>query len=163
MEIAVGTGLNLPLYGDDVVSVIGIDLSERMPALARERVEDQKLAGRVELRRDDAQCLDLPDGCADTVVSTFTLCSIPNEEAALREAFRILRPGGRMVMAEHGPSSNLFIRTMMHLIEPLIVRLSADHLTRDPRGPLRRAGFRIEHVARGRMGVSFRIVAVRPE
>lgn len=163
VEIAVGTGLNLPLYPEEVVSVVGIDLSDGMLAVARRRVEDEKLGDRVELRRADAQCLDLPDACADTVVSTFTLCSIPDADAAVREAFRMLRPGGRFVLAEHGPSSNLAVRTLMRLVEPLVLRLSADHLTRDPRPILTRAGFRIEHVARGRLGVSFRVVAVRPE
>ncbi|MEV5569222.1 methyltransferase domain-containing protein [Spirillospora sp. NPDC052269] len=163
VEIAVGTGLNLPLYPEAARSVVGIDLSEAMLDVARKRVEEEKLGDRVELRRDDAQHLHLPDGCADTVVSTFTLCSIPDADAAVREAFRLLRPGGRFVLAEHGPSSNIAVRTLMRLVEPLILRLSADHLTRDPRPMLSRAGFRIEHVTRGRLGVSFRILAVRPE
>ncbi|MFC4910591.1 class I SAM-dependent methyltransferase [Actinomadura gamaensis] len=163
VEIAVGTGLNLPLYPEAVVSVIGIDLSERMLAIARRRAEDEKLGDRIELRQGDVQRLDLRDGCADTVVSTFTLCSIPDADAAVREAFRVLRPGGRFVLAEHGPSSNVFVRALMRLVEPLAVRFSADHLTRDPRPLLRGAGFRIEFVARARLGVSFRVVAVRPE
>ncbi|RFU36991.1 methyltransferase domain-containing protein [Actinomadura logoneensis] len=163
VEIAVGTGLNLPLYPDEVVSVVGIDLSEAMLAVARERVRDEKLGDRVELRRGDVQRAGLPDGCADTVVSTFTLCSIPDADAAVGEAYRMLRPGGRFVLAEHGPSSNLVVRTLMRAVEPLVVRFSADHLTRDPRPMLRRAGFRVEQVERGRLGVSFRILAVRPE
>ncbi|MEV4252294.1 methyltransferase domain-containing protein [Spirillospora sp. NPDC049652] len=163
VEIAVGTGLNLPLYPEEVVSVVGFDLSEAMLAVARERVEDGKLGDRVELRRADAQRPGLPDACADTVVSTFTLCSIPDADAAVGEAFRMLRPGGRFVLAEHGPSSNFAVRMLMRVLEPLIIRLSADHLTRDPRPMLRRAGFRVEQVERGRLGVSFRILAVRPE
>jgi len=64
VEIAVGTGLNLPLYGPAVGHVIGVDLSEGMLEVARQRVADEHLDG-VALRHGDVQALDLPDGCAD--------------------------------------------------------------------------------------------------
>ncbi|MFF3442899.1 class I SAM-dependent methyltransferase [Streptosporangium sp. NPDC002721] len=161
VEIAVGTGLNLPLYGADV-EVIGIELSERMLELARRRVARDALGERVELRQGDVQRLELPDGSADTVLSTFTMCTIPDPAAAAREAYRVLRPGGRFVLAEHGPSSNPIIRAGMRLVEPAFVRFEADYLTRDPRPFLERAGFRIESVSRMARGVSFRVLAVRP-
>ncbi|MER5647413.1 methyltransferase domain-containing protein [Streptosporangium sp. NPDC002524] len=161
VEIAVGTGLNLPLY-DAGVTVVGIELSERMLELARRRVAREGLGERVELRQGDVQRLDLPDGLADTVLSTFTMCTIPDPVAAAREAYRVLRPGGRFVLAEHGPSSNRLIRAGMRLVEPALVRFEADHLTRDPRPFLERAGFRIESVSRMTRGVSFRVLAVRP-
>ncbi|MFB9675495.1 class I SAM-dependent methyltransferase [Streptosporangium vulgare] len=161
VEIAVGTGLNLPLYDADV-TVIGIELSERMLELARRRVARDGLGERVELRQGDVQHLDLPDGSADTVLSTFTMCTIPDPVAAAREAYRVLKPGGRFVLAEHGPSSNPIIRAGMRLVEPAFVRFEADHLTRDPRPFLEQAGFRIESVSRMTRGVSFRILAVRP-
>ncbi|MBB2748410.1 UNVERIFIED_ORG: ubiquinone/menaquinone biosynthesis C-methylase UbiE [Microbispora rosea subsp. rosea] len=109
VELAVGTGLNLPLYGAGT-TVVGIELSERMLELARRRVAEAGLGERVELRQGDVQRLDLPDGVADTVLSTFTMCTIPDPLAAAREAYRMLRPGGRFVLAEHGPSSNPVIR-----------------------------------------------------
>jgi ubiquinone/menaquinone biosynthesis C-methylase UbiE len=158
VEIAVGTGLNLPLYPADV-TVIGIELSEQMLLRARRRAAEAKL--RVDLRQGDAQALDLPDACADTVVSTFTLCSIPDPAAAVREAYRILRPGGRMVLAEHGPSSNVLLRGAMRLAEPATVRFGADHLTRDPRPLLSQAGFHLDEVHREKSGVSFRVLATR--
>ena len=161
VEIAVGTGLNLPLYSADT-QVIGIELSEQMLKLARRRVVEAGLGDRVELRQGDVQALELDDGCADTVVSTFTICTIPNPAAAIDEARRVLRPGGRFVLAEHGPSSVTLIRAGMRLLEPLTVRLGADHLTRDPRPLLERAGFEIETVARAKAGISFRIAATRP-
>lgn len=160
VEIAIGTGLNLPLYPPDV-TVIGIELSEQMLVLAHRRAAEAGLADRVELRLGDVQALDLPDGCADTVVSTFTLCSIPDPGAAVREAYRILRPSGQMVLAEHGPSSNAIIRAGMRLIDPLAVRFGADHLTRDPRPLLEQAGFRIDTVDRASVGISFRVLATR--
>ncbi|MEO3860663.1 methyltransferase domain-containing protein [Acrocarpospora sp. B8E8] len=161
VEIAVGTGLNLPLYGPDV-TVVGIELSEPMLELARRRVARLGLGERVELRQGDVQHLELPDGIADTVLSTFTMCTIPDPAAAAREAYRVLKPGGRFVLAEHGPSSNLIIRAGMRLVEPLFVRFAADYLTRDPRPFLEQAGFQIESVSRMTRGVSFRVVAVRP-
>ncbi|MBW0106307.1 methyltransferase domain-containing protein, partial [Pseudonocardia sp. KRD-291] len=106
VEIAVGTGLNLPLYSPLVSRVVGVELSEGMLALARQRVDDEAL-DRVELRQGDVQDLDLPDHSTDTVLSTFTFCSIPDPAAAARAAYRVLVPGGRFVLAEHGPSRHV--------------------------------------------------------
>ncbi|MEV4455043.1 methyltransferase domain-containing protein [Microbispora sp. NPDC049633] len=161
VEIAVGTGLNLPLY-DAGTTVVGIELSERMLELARRRAARAGLGERVELRQGDVQRLDLADGVADTVVSTFTMCTIPDPAAAAREAHRVLRPGGRFVLAEHGPSSNPVIRAGMRLAEPLFVRSAADYLTRDPRPFLEQAGFELESVTRTTRGIGFRVLAVRP-
>ncbi|WP_182907627.1 class I SAM-dependent methyltransferase [Microbispora sp. H13382] len=161
VEIAVGTGLNLPLY-DAGTTVVGIELSERMLELARRRAARAGLGERVRLRQGDVQRLDLADGVADTVVSTFTMCTIPDPAAAAREAHRVLRPGGRFVLAEHGPSSNRVIRAGMRLAEPLFVRFAADYLTRDPRPFLEQAGFELESVTRTTRGIGFRVLAVRP-
>jgi ubiquinone/menaquinone biosynthesis C-methylase UbiE len=161
VEIAVGTGLNLPLYAEEV-TVIGVELSEGMLDIARRRVTEADLADRVELRLGDVQALDLPDASADTVLSTFTMCTIPDPAAAMREAYRVLRPGGRFVLAEHGPSSCPVLRSMMRVAERLTVRFAADHLTRDPTPLLTEAGFRVESVSRARLGISFRVLATRP-
>lgn len=160
VEIAVGTGLNLPLYPENV-TVVGIDLSDRMLDVARRRVTEHSLSERVELRQGDVQALDLPDGSADTVVSTFTLCTIPDPLAAAREAYRVLRPGGRFVLAEHGPATNVLLRAGLRLAERLTLRVAADHLTRDPTRAVTSAGFRIDSVRRARAGISFRVLATR--
>lgn len=162
VEIAVGSGLNLPLYGPDVEGIIGVDLSEGMLELARRKVADGGL-DRVELRRGDVQALDLPDTCADTVVSTFTFCTIPDPGLAAAEAFRVLVPGGRFVLAEHGPSTNRVGRALMRAAEPLTLRFGADHLTRDPVPYLESAGFTVDEVHRGgRGGIVFRVLAHKP-
>jgi len=163
VELGVGTGLNLPRYGDRVERVIGVDVSEGMLGVARRRVADHGLRG-VELRKGDAQALDLPDATADTVVSTFTFCTIPDPGAASREAHRVLRPGGTFVLAEHGPPTHPLARAVMRAAEPLSILLAADHLTRDPVPYLERAGFTVSEVHRGGLGgMVFRVLARRDD
>ncbi|MDR7299868.1 class I SAM-dependent methyltransferase [Haloactinomyces albus] len=161
IEIAVGTGLNLPLYPAEA-TVVGIELSERMLQLAHERVATEALADRVELRQGDVQALPFPDASADTVVSTFTICTIPDPAAAVREAYRVLRPGGRCVLVEHGPSDKAIVRAGMRLAEYGTARFAADHLTRDPVPLLEQAGFRIDAVSRAKAGIAFHVLADRP-
>ncbi|MCJ0902211.1 class I SAM-dependent methyltransferase [Rhodococcus sp. ARC_M6] len=163
VEIAVGTGLNLPLYGKDVDYVIGVDISNAMLERARIKVAEGVNIS-VDLRHGDAQELDLPDECVDTLVSTYSFCTIPDPGRAAAEAFRVLVPGGRFVLAEHGPSTNVVARAVMKIVEPLFVRFGADHLTRDPVGYLEDEGFLIDEVRRsGRGGVVFRVVARKPD
>ncbi len=159
IELAVGTGLNLPLYGAEVERVIGVDLSNEMLDVARHRVVSKGLE-RVELRHGDVQDLDLPEESADTVLSTFTFCTIADPLAASRQAYRVLRPGGRFLLAEHGPSTHAMVRAVMRAIEPLSIRFGADHLTRDPVPYLKTAGFTVDEVHRsGPGGVAFRVLA----
>jgi ubiquinone/menaquinone biosynthesis C-methylase UbiE len=159
LEIAVGTGLNLPLYGPAVSAVTGIDLSEGMLALARQRITDHHLA-HCEVRRGDVQALDLPDESVDTVVSTLTYCTIPDPALASAEALRVLVPGGRFVLAEHGPSTNRVLSWFMRAVEPLTLKFEADHLVRDPVPYLEAAGFVVDSVDRtGLGGTCFRVLA----
>lgn len=159
IEIGLGTGLNLPLYGPAVHHVTGIELSEGMLAIARQRTSGQEL-GNVELRQGDAQALDLPPKCADTVISTFTFCTIRDPLAASREAYRVLRPGGAFILAEHGPPRHRMAFVLMRAIEPWSVRFCADHLTRNPVSYLAAAGFAVSEVLRGGPdGIVFRILA----
>ena len=159
VEIGVGTGLNLPLYGPAVHHVTGIELSDGMLAIARKRAAAQGLRN-VELRQGNAQALDLPAESADTVNSTFTFCTIPDPLAASREAYRVLRPGGAFVLAEHGPSRHAIALAVMRAIEPWSVRFGADHLTRNPVPYLTAAGFTVSEVIRGGPGgIVFRILA----
>ena len=100
LEIGIGSGLNLPFYSRNVARVIGLEPSARLLAMAR-RVE-RAGNGSVEFIEGSAEAIPLPDASVDTVVTTWTLCSIPDALRALRDMRRVLRPGGRPSFVEHG-------------------------------------------------------------
>jgi ubiquinone/menaquinone biosynthesis C-methylase UbiE len=163
LELCVGTGLNLPLYPDDVVRIVGVDLSDAMLERARARVSAAGLDGRVELRCGDAQDLDLPDGSVDTVVSTYSMCTLADPVAVLREARRVLAPGGRLVLVEHGPARGRMLRGVQRLLNPIAVRWQADDLLREPRALVTAAGFVVTEADQaGFGGVVHRVAADRP-
>ena len=105
LEIGIGSGLNLPLYGDAVEEVIGIDISPELLAMA-ERAAAMVSRRRLRVRLLEGSAERLPciiaDGSVDTVVVTWALCSVPDATAALAEAHRVLRPGGSIRFVEHG-------------------------------------------------------------
>jgi ubiquinone/menaquinone biosynthesis C-methylase UbiE len=104
LEIGVGSGQNLPLYGSVVDHVCAIDPSAEPLRLARNRIADVPVP--VSLVRASAEQLPFANAVFDTIVTTWTLCSIPNPVAALIEMRRVLKPGGKLVFVEHGLSQN---------------------------------------------------------
>jgi ubiquinone/menaquinone biosynthesis C-methylase UbiE len=102
LEIGVGSGLNLPIYGAAVDQVFGIDPSPKLLALASKRAKAALIP--VSLVRASAEELPFANAAFDTLVMTWTLCSIPNPNAALAEMRRVLKPGGRLLYVEHGLS-----------------------------------------------------------
>lgn len=158
LEIAIGTGRNLPLYPAEV-RLTGIELSPAMLAVARGRA--QELGRTVDLRVGDAQALAFPDASFDTVVRTLALCTIPDDRGAVAEAVRVLRPGGRLLLLEHVRSPLKSVRAVQQLLEPLFVRFLADHLVRDPLDYLASEGLEVERVERSRWGIVERIAAIK--
>lgn len=159
LEIAVGTGRNLPYYPAGV-TLTGIDLSAAMLDLARARAHE--LGRDVDLRVADAQALPFPDESFDTVVCTLALCTIPDEAKAVQEARRVLRRGGQFVFLEHVRSPVLPVRAVQRVLDGLSVRYEGDHLLREPLDPLRAGGFEILTVERSKLGLVERGVARKP-
>ena len=159
LEIAAGTARNLPFYPDDV-RLTEIELSPEMLAIAKER--QAKLGREADLRIGDAQALEFPDRSFDTVVCTLGLCTIPDERRAIREVFRVLRPGGRFLLLEHVRSPSTPVRAIQRVLDPLAVRFEADHLVREPLDHLEREGFEVERVERSKWGIVERVAARRP-
>ena len=164
LELAVGTGLNLTLYPQGVRHVLGVELSERMVGLARARISEAGIGDRIEVTQGDVQNLDLPGESFDTVLSTYTVCTIPSPEAALAEAWRVLRPGGRLIMVEHGPAARQWVRAGQRVINPLSIRFQADHILRDPVPFAVDAGFEVvDSEQTGWSGLVYRVVTAKPQ
>lgn len=147
LEIGVGTGLNLPHYPESVQSLTAIDPSEGMLRRARRRTAASPL--EVTLIKDDAEELPFRDHQFDAVVSTWTLCTIPNVRQALVEARRVLKPEGRFFFLEHGLATNSRDRRLQDLFNPLNRRVSCGcNLNRDIGCLVTEAGFRIVELHR---------------
>ena len=160
LEIAIGTGRNLPHYPSDV-RLTGVELSPAMLDVARARARG--LVRDVDLRVGDAQALDFADDSFDTVVCTLSLCTIPDERAAVAEVGRVLRPGGRFLLLEHVRSPLTPVRLGQRLLDPLAVRFQADHLLREPLEHLQAEGFKLEQVERSKLGIVERVAARKPQ
>ena len=156
LEIAVGTGRNFPHYRPEL-RITGQDVSPAMLEIARARA--RALGREVDLCVGDAQDLPFAGERFDSVVSTLALCTIPEERRALAEAWRVLRPGGRLILLEHVRSPQPLVRVLQRLLDPLAVRCAGDHLLRDPLDHLANLGFSIEYCARSRAGIVERLVA----
>ena len=159
LEIAAGTARNLPFYPDQL-SVTAVELSPEMAQLGRDRAT--ALGRELDMRVGDAEALDFPAESFDTVVCTVGLCTIPDDAAAIREATRVLRPGGRLLLAEHVRSPNPLVRAVQTLLDPLTFRFGGDHLLREPLDHLRAEGFELEQIDRRRAGWVELISARRP-
>jgi ubiquinone/menaquinone biosynthesis C-methylase UbiE len=131
-----------------------------MAELGRRRAEE--LGRRMDLRVGDAEDLDFADESFDTVVCTYGLCTIPDDRGALREAKRVLRPGGRILLAEHVRSPNPLVRTIQRLIDPLAHRFGGDHLLREPLELLADEGFEVEELRRLKAGYVELVAARKP-
>jgi ubiquinone/menaquinone biosynthesis C-methylase UbiE len=142
LEIGIGTGLNLAHYDKTRVDhVVGLDPGVEMHALARRRARAAGIT--VELVALSAERIPFEDGAFDTVLSTYTLCTIPDPVAALKEMRRVLKPGGQLIFCEHGLAGDASVRAWQHRLTPAWSRLAGGcQLDRDIPGLLRQAGLR---------------------
>jgi ubiquinone/menaquinone biosynthesis C-methylase UbiE len=142
VEIGFGSGLNVPFYPAAVTDVAAVEPSDVGWKLAGKRLS----ATSIPVRRSglDGQSLPFADDSFDAAVSTWTLCTIPDVAAALRELRRVLRPGGTLHFVEHGLAPDERVRRWQRRLEPMQKRLFAGcHLTRPPVEMLTTAGFTI--------------------
>lgn len=146
LEPGVGTGLNLPLYdAGKVKHVIGIDPAAPFLDLARRRARQAPVP--VELLQGTAEALPLEDNSVDTVLLTYTGCSIPRLQAALAEFRRVLKPSGRLLLCEHGLAAEPRVRRFQDAVNPVWRTLAGGcNLNRDMAQQLKEAGFAIEHM-----------------
>jgi ubiquinone/menaquinone biosynthesis C-methylase UbiE len=121
LEIGFGSGLNLPFYPKGVERVLAVEPSD----LAWRLAEPRRAAGTPPVERVglDGARLPVPDASVDAVVSTFTLCTVPEAETALAEIRRVLRPGGRLHFLEHGRAPEESVRRWQARLQPLQSRM----------------------------------------
>ena len=143
LEIGVGSGLNFPHYDTSKVrKVWGLEPSEGMRQLARKNLGDSTL--EVEMIDLPGEEIPLDANSVDTVLVTYTLCTIPDARAALRGMGRVLRPGGKLLFCEHGLAPDAGVQKWQHRINPTWRRLGGGcNVNRDIPGLLESSGFRV--------------------
>lgn len=146
LEIGVGSGLNLPLYTNRATEVLGLDPHPRLLAMAsaKPRCVPSKLI------EGSAESIPLDDDSVDTVVSTWSLCTIPNVVAALAEIRRVIKRDGQLLFVEHGLASEDRVRKWQDRLTPVWKRAAGGcHLNRPIASLVEGAGFRILQMETG--------------
>jgi ubiquinone/menaquinone biosynthesis C-methylase UbiE len=150
LEIGIGSGLNLPLYGSTVRAVIALEPSAELLRMARRRAASAIVP--VEFLEGSAETLPLDDGSVDTVVTTWTLCTIPDAPRALAEMRRVLKPDGALLFVEHGRAPEPGVARRQDRLDPLWSRFAGGcHLNRKMDELISGGGFRIERLVHARL------------
>ena len=142
LEVGVGSGLNLPFYGTGVARLYGLDPSEELLKMARKKARGVTLP--VEFLAHSGEEIPLDDGSVDTVVTTWTLCTIPDPVRALKEMRRVLKRGGTLLFAEHGLAPEARVQGWQQRLNPLWGRITGGcNLNRKMDALIEAGGFRI--------------------
>ena len=145
LEVGLGSGLNLPFYSPAVERLYGLDPSLELQTMARRRARDARLP--VEFIAGSGERIPMEDETVDAVVTTWTLCSIPDPVRALTEMRRVLNPGGRLIFIEHGRSPDARVVSWQDRLTPVWRRLAGGcHLNRKIDALILAAGFRIAQI-----------------
>jgi ubiquinone/menaquinone biosynthesis C-methylase UbiE len=143
LEIGIGSGLNLQFYSSAVNQVYGVD-----PSVELQRMASKRAAGKpfevTFLRQSAEDRVPLPDLSIDTIVMTWSLCSIPNPAAALQQMRRVLKLNGRLIFVEHGRSADAGVRVWQDRLTPVWKKIGGGcHLNRKIDDIIKAAGFQI--------------------
>jgi ubiquinone/menaquinone biosynthesis C-methylase UbiE len=142
LEIGVGSGLNLSYYNSD--SVKHLTLIDPTPAYAKLQESIDQSDIPAEFLAIGAESLPMEDGTYDTVVATYTFCTIPLIEQSLQQVRRVLKPSGKLLFVEHGLAPDASVRKVQNRINPLWKRIAGGcHLNRDIPETIRNAGFTV--------------------
>ena len=143
LEVGIGSGLNLPFYSPEVQRVYGVDPSVELQRMARKRVAAGRLYVEF-LSQSAEEPLPLPNESVDTVVATWTICSIPNASRALQQMKRVLKPSGHLIFLEHGRSPDRGVAAWQDRLTPMWKRFTGGcHLNRRIDELIAAAGFQI--------------------
>ncbi|HLI65091.1 MAG TPA: class I SAM-dependent methyltransferase [Caulobacteraceae bacterium] len=146
LELGMGSGLNLPYYdADKVEALAAVEPSEPLRRRAELAVSGSKIP--IHIQEGRAEALPYENGAFDCVVCTFTLCSVQDPAAALAEARRVLKPGGRLLFCEHGQAPDADVAKWQRRIEPVWKHIAGGcHLTRPVASAIGEAGFKLDRV-----------------
>jgi ubiquinone/menaquinone biosynthesis C-methylase UbiE len=148
LEIGVGSGMNLPFYRPPVREVLALEPAQRLVSMARGVTCNMP----VSFLEASAEAIPLDADCVDTVVTTWTLCSIPHGATALAEIRRVLRPGGKLLFVEHGLAPDEGVRWWQDRLTPAWRRVTGGcHLNRPIRSMIEGAGLHIDRIETGYM------------
>lgn len=157
--VAVGTGVDIRHFPPGC-NIIGIDISREMLRKASARCQCYR--GSLSLVQADALSLCFADDSFDTVVTSCTMCSVPDPVRALRELYRVLKPGGQLLMFEHMRSRNTILGLALDMMT-LFTRRSGTDMNRDTLGNTVAAGFRITRIESIFLDIILSIHAVKPQ
>ena len=147
LEVGAGSGLNLPFYGPKVRALFALDPSLELWKIARSRVARAPFP--VEVLAASAERIPLGDMTVDTVVTTWTLCTIPKPADALAEMRRVLKPDGELIFVEHGRSPDQRVLAWQDRLDPMWTRVAGGcHLNRPIDALIVDAGFRVTQIER---------------
>lgn len=148
LEVGIGSGLNLPFYGPQVREILGIDPSPQLLAMARQAGD--RSSAPLTLLETSAETIPLDDASIDTVVTTWSLCTIPDAGRALGEMRRVLKPGGQLLFVEHGLAPDRSVRRWQGWLNPAWRRIGGGcHLNRPIQSLIETAGFRLDRIDTG--------------
>jgi len=144
LEVGIGSGLNIPFYDAAKVDrILGLDPSEELNRMALKVAEQKGIP--VDFILGGAEDMPLPDNHVDTVLVTFTMCTIPEVAAANKEMLRVLKPGGKMIFCEHGLAPDVKVSKWQSRLDPVWGKIAGGcHLNRDIPRLIKNAGFEIK-------------------